>query len=74
MTGDLISFTLLSLSPVLIIVNPLDATLVYVSLTQSMEQGARDACRSALIIRLIVAIAGTWILQLFDGKIRIPRY
>ncbi len=70
MTGDLLSFTLLSLSSVLIIVNPLGATLVYVSLTQSMERPARDmvardACRSALVILLIVAIAGTWILQLF---------
>ena len=70
MTGDLLSFTLLSLSSVLIIINPLGATLIYVSLTQSMERPAknivaRDACRFALIILLIVAIAGTWILQLF---------
>ncbi|MDD1704095.1 MAG: MarC family protein [Methanoregula sp.] len=70
MTGDLLSFTLLALSSVLITVNPLGATLVYVSLTQSMEQGARDrvardACRIALIILIIVAIAGTGILRLF---------
>jgi multiple antibiotic resistance protein len=70
MAGDILSFTLLALSSILIIVNPLGATLIYVSLTTTMEKQAkdivaRDACRFALIILLIVALAGTWILQLF---------
>ena len=70
MAGDLVSFSLLSLSSILIIINPLGATLIYVSLTSGMERPAkdtiaRDSCRFALIILLIVALAGTWILQLF---------
>ncbi|HET6580897.1 MAG TPA: NAAT family transporter [Methanoregula sp.] len=70
MAGDVLSFTLLSLSSIIIIVNPLGATLIYVSFTTSMDQVtrdtiARDACRFALIILLTVAVLGTWILQLF---------
>ena len=70
MAGDVISFALLSLSSIIIIVNPLGATLIYVSFTTDMDQNARDtiakdACRFALIILLIVAVLGTWILQLF---------
>jgi multiple antibiotic resistance protein len=70
MAGDLVSFTLLSLSSILIIINPLGATLIYVSLTTGMDKPAkdiiaRDSCRYALIILLVVAFAGTWILQVF---------
>jgi multiple antibiotic resistance protein len=70
MAGDVLSFTLLSLSSIIIIVNPLGATLIYVSFTTSMDQStrdtiAKDACRFALIILLTVAVLGTWILQLF---------
>ena len=70
MAGDVLSFALLSISSILIIVNPLGATLIYVSLTTNMERSARDAvardaCRYAFIILLIVALIGTWILQLF---------
>jgi len=70
MAGDLLSFSLLSLSSILIIVNPLGATLIYVSLTTSSERAARDiiardSCRFALVILLFVAVLGTWILQLF---------
>ncbi|HJX55700.1 MAG TPA: NAAT family transporter [Methanoregula sp.] len=70
MAGDVLSFTLLSLSSIIIIVNPLGATLIYVSFTTSMDQItrdtiAKDACRFALIILLTVAVLGTWILQLF---------
>jgi multiple antibiotic resistance protein len=70
MAGDLVSFTLLSLSSILIIINPLGATLIYVSLTSGMDRPAqdviaKDSCRFALIILLLVALAGTWILQLF---------
>jgi len=67
MAGDIISFALLSLSSIIIIVNPLGATLIYVSFTTDMDQTlrdtiAKDACRFALIILLIVAVVGTWIL------------
>jgi multiple antibiotic resistance protein len=70
MTEGLLSFALLSLSSVLIIVNPLGATLVYVSLTSSLEKPlkdiiARDACRVAIVILLFAALFGTWVLQLF---------
>ncbi len=70
MAGDVLSFALLSLSSVIIIINPLGATLIYVSFTTTMDRPARDsiakdACRFALIILLFVAVLGTWILQLF---------
>ena len=70
MAGDVLSFILLSLSSVIIIINPLGATLIYVSFTTTMDRPdreaiAKDACRFALIILLSVAVLGTWILQLF---------
>jgi multiple antibiotic resistance protein len=70
MTGDVLSFTLLAISSILIIVNPLGATLIYVSLTTTMDRPARniiarDSCRFALLILLFVAVLGAWILQLF---------
>jgi multiple antibiotic resistance protein len=69
MAGDVISFTLLALSSLLIIVNPLGATLLFVSLTSGLERPvrmliARDACRYSLITLLLVAVLGAWILQL----------
>jgi multiple antibiotic resistance protein len=70
MAGDVLSFALLTLSSVLIIVNPLGATLIYVSLTTNLDKPmrdgiARDSCRFALFILLFVAVLGAWILQLF---------
>jgi multiple antibiotic resistance protein len=70
MAGDVISFALLAISSVLIIVNPLGATLIYVSLTTNLDHAmrdtiARDSCRFALTILLFVAVLGAWILQLF---------
>ncbi len=70
MDGDIITFTLLALSSIIIIVNPLGATLIYVSLTTSLNRAqkdiiARDSCRFALIVLLFVAVLGAWILQLF---------
>jgi multiple antibiotic resistance protein len=70
MAGDVLSFALLAISSILIIVNPLGATLIYISLTTGLEQPARDniirdSCRFALFILLFVAVLGTWILQLF---------
>jgi multiple antibiotic resistance protein len=70
MAGDVLSFALLAISSILIIVNPLGATLIYVSLTTGLDQAARDiivrdSCRLALIILLFTAVFGTWVLQLF---------
>jgi multiple antibiotic resistance protein len=70
MTGDVLSFALLAISSILIIVNPLGATLIYVSLTTNLDRPtrdriARDACRFALLLLLFVAILGAWILNLF---------
>ena len=70
MAGDVLSFALLAISSIIIIINPLGATLLYVSLTTSLEREARDiiardACRFALLLLLTVAILGAWILQIF---------
>ena len=70
MAGDVLSFALLAISSILIIVNPLGATLIYVSLTTTLDRPARnviarDACRFAVFILLFVAVLGAWILQLF---------
>ena len=70
MAGDVFSFALLAISSVLIIVNPLGATLVHVSLTTGLDRAVRenierDSCRFALFILLFFAVFGTWILQLF---------
>lgn len=70
MAGDVLSFALLAISSILIIVNPLGATLIYVSLTTNLDKSmrdriARDSCRFAIFILLFVAVLGAWILQLF---------
>ena len=70
MAGDVLSFALLAISSILIIVNPLGATLIYVSLTTNLDKPirdtiARDSCRFAIFILLFVAVLGAWILQLF---------
>jgi len=70
MAGDVLSFALLAISSILIIVNPLGATLIYVSLTTTLDRPARnviarDSCRFAVFILLFVAVLGAWILQLF---------
>jgi multiple antibiotic resistance protein len=70
MAGDPLSFTLLSLSSIIIIVNPLAATLIFVSLTAEMEEGdrsrvAKESCRYAFVILIVFALLGGIILQLF---------
>lgn len=70
MNGELLSFVLLSITSILIITNPLAATLLFVSLTETMEHAQRMAvaaiaCKYALVILLTFAIAGGVILQLF---------
>jgi len=71
---DLLSFALLTFSSIIIVVNPLAATLIFVSLTGTMDQAAklkvaRDASQFALVILLIFTVAGGWILQLFGISI-----
>ena len=70
MAGDVLSFALLAISSILIIVNPLGATLIYVSLTSNLDRPmrdsiARDSCRFAILLLLGVAVLGAWILQIF---------
>jgi multiple antibiotic resistance protein len=70
MVPDIASFALLSLTSVLIIVNPIGAMLVYVTLTDGLEAAlkkavAKESCTVAFAILLIFSIAGTWILQIF---------
>jgi multiple antibiotic resistance protein len=70
MNGDLLTFSLLTVSSVFIIVNPLTATLTFLSLTPSLPHGerlqiAKDAARYALGILLVFAIGGGYILSLF---------
>jgi len=70
MDGEVLTFALLSLSSLIIIVNPLGATLIYVSLTTSLDRAqrdgiAKDSCWFSLIVLLGTAIAGAFILQLF---------
>ncbi len=71
---DLLSFALLSFSSIIIVVNPLAATLIFVSLTGTMDREtklkvARDSSEFALIILLIFTFLGGWILQLFGISI-----
>lgn len=70
MEGDLLTFTLLTLSSLVIIVNPLGATLIYVSLTTNLDRAqkdiiAKDSCRFSLLVLLAVAVLGAYVLQLF---------
>ncbi|KUL01548.1 MAG: Multiple antibiotic resistance (MarC)-related protein [Methanoculleus marisnigri] len=72
--ADLLSFILLSLSSIIIVVNPLAATLIFVSLTGSMDQAAklkiaREASEFALAVLLIFTFGGGWILQIFGISI-----
>ncbi|MDR9817489.1 MAG: NAAT family transporter [Candidatus Methanoculleus thermohydrogenotrophicum] len=72
--ADLLSFALLSFSSIIIVVNPLAATLLFVSLTATMDRTtklkiARDSSEFALVILLIFTFAGGWILQLFGISI-----
>ncbi len=67
---DLLSFALLSFSSIIIVVNPLAATLLFVSLTGTMEgttklKVALDSSKFALVVLLAFTIGGGWILQLF---------
>jgi multiple antibiotic resistance protein len=66
----MLTFALLSLSSIFIIVNPLSSTLLYVSLTGTLDHEvqmriATEAAKYALAILVIFALLGGVILQLF---------
>ncbi len=68
--SDLVTFSLLTISSLFIIVNPLAATIAFVSLTSGVPHESRisiaaDASRYAVGILLVFAIGGGFILQLF---------
>jgi multiple antibiotic resistance protein len=70
MAGDIIAFTLLAFSSIIIIINPLTATLTYVSLTEQFDKAgrlkvAKESSRYALLILLVFTLLGAIILQLF---------
>jgi multiple antibiotic resistance protein len=67
---DLVSFALLTFSSIFILIDPITVTLVFVSLIRDVDRAhqraiARDAALYALVILLVFAIGGYWILQLF---------
>jgi multiple antibiotic resistance protein len=67
---DLLSFTLLAFSSILILIDPITVVLVFVSLIKDVDRVhqrkiARDASLYALAILLVFAIGGYGILQLF---------
>lgn len=70
MATDPVSFLLLSLSSLLVIVNPLGAAMIYVSMTAGMERETKrrtaiEASWYALVVLLIFALLGGVILELF---------
>ncbi len=74
MLSNLLSLLILSISSLIILINPLGVLLMYVLLSEGMErdakrQVAREACRIAFVILLVFTVCGTWILQVFGISI-----
>jgi multiple antibiotic resistance protein len=70
MATDPVSFVLLSLSSLLVIVNPLGAAMIYVSMTQTFDRETKrrtaiEASWYALIVLVVFALLGGIILELF---------
>ncbi len=70
MAADAVSFVLLSLSSLIVIVNPLGAAMIFVSLTSGFDREhkrrtAIEASWYALVILVIFALLGGLILTLF---------
>ncbi|HOV67057.1 MAG TPA: MarC family protein [Methanoregulaceae archaeon] len=70
MTADPVNFILLSLSSLLVLVNPLGATMIFVSMTSGYAPAekhkvAREASWYALIVLIAFALLGGGILVLF---------
>lgn len=70
MTDDLVSFTLFTLSSIMIVVNPIGAMMVYNSLTESMDIPTRKrvavyACRLSTVVLIFFTLFGSSLLSLF---------
>lgn len=70
MAVDTFSFILLSFTSVFVIINPMGAGIIYVSMTDSFDHETRrrvalEACWTAFVILVIFALLGALILQLF---------
>ena len=76
---ELLSFSLLSLSAVFFVVDPMGALPVFVAMTQrdtdeKREQMARRASITAFVILTLFAVAGTVIFRLLGVTLRSLRY
>ncbi|HIH03910.1 MAG TPA: MarC family protein [Methanoregulaceae archaeon] len=70
MATDLVSFVLFSLSSLLVIVNPLGAAMIYVSMTADFDRETKrrtaiEASWYALVVLVVFALLGGIILELF---------
>lgn len=70
MAVDPFSFVLLSFTSVFVIINPLGAGIIYVSMTDAFDREIRrrialEACWTAFIVLVVFALLGGLILQLF---------
>jgi multiple antibiotic resistance protein len=70
MPADTISFVLLSFTSVFVIVNPLGAGILFVSMTDSFDRETKrrvalEACWYGFIVLVVFALLGGLILQLF---------
>jgi multiple antibiotic resistance protein len=70
MATDPVSFVLLSLSSLLVIVNPLGASMIYVSMTAGFDREVKrrtaiEASWYALVVLVVFALLGGIILELF---------
>lgn len=70
MAVDPFSFVLLSFTSVFVIINPLGAGIIYVSMTDAFDGEIRrrialEACWTAFIVLVVFALLGGLILQLF---------
>lgn len=70
MVPDLVSFTLLSFSSLILVVNPIGAMLIYQAITDMMDTQTKRhviayACQLSVVVLFFFAIAGSILLQLF---------
>ncbi len=70
MVHDLISFSLLSFSSLIIVVNPIGAMLMYQAITEMMDSQSKRrviayACQLSVVVLFFFTIAGSFLLQLF---------
>src|SRR5438876_12098859 len=72
---ELLSFSLLSLSAVFFVVDPMGVVPVFVAMTQGdseekRERMARRAALTAFVVLTVFAVAGTVIFRLLGGTLR----